>query len=152
MKIGVGLKRAEQIYNVDYLRFLRQVGVTHIVGYKCEADQIPSSKYGYWSQEDLSAMCKHYKDNGLVLEGIENLPVHHWMKVLHDLPGREKQMDNIKYTGRAVVFGDKCISCMGCLQYCPQEAINVGKITEKRERYHNANITPEDLTKDMISF
>lgn len=61
-------------------------------------------------------------------------------------------MDNIKYTGRAVVFGDKCISCMGCLQYCPQEAINVGKITEKRERYHNANITPEDLTKDMISF
>ena len=98
MKIGVGLKRAEQIYNVDYLRFLRQVGVTHIVGYKCEADQIPSSKYGYWSQEDLSAMCKHYKDNGLVLEGIENLPVHHWMKVLHDLPGREKQMDNIKYT------------------------------------------------------
>lgn len=61
-------------------------------------------------------------------------------------------MGNIKYTGKAVIFGDQCISCMGCVQYCPKEAINVGKITEKRERYHNANITVDDLTKDIISF
>ena len=61
-------------------------------------------------------------------------------------------MGNIKYTGNAVVFGDKCISCMACLQYCPKEAINCGKITEKRERYHNVNVTVEDLTQDIISF
>ena len=59
---------------------------------------------------------------------------------------------NIKYTGDAVVFGDKCISCMGCLQYCPVQAINVGTITEKRERYHNANIKADELTKDIISY
>lgn len=59
---------------------------------------------------------------------------------------------NIRYTGDAVVFGDKCISCMGCVQYCPKQAINVGKVTEKRERYHNPNITVEDLTQDIISF
>ena len=61
-------------------------------------------------------------------------------------------MGNIKYTGKAVVFGDKCISCMGCLQYCPKEAINVGNITKKRERYHNANVTVDELTQGIISF
>lgn len=59
---------------------------------------------------------------------------------------------NIRYTGKAVVFGDSCISCMGCIQYCPQEAINIGRITEKRERYHNANITAAELMKDIHSF
>lgn len=59
--------------------------------------------------------------------------------------------NNIKYTGRAVVFGDKCIQCLSCLQYCPEEAINIGKVTEKRERYHNPNITVEDLVQDIIS-
>ena len=59
---------------------------------------------------------------------------------------------NIRYQGKAVIFGDKCISCCGCVQYCPQEAINFGKTTEKRERYHNANVTPDELTQDIISF
>ena len=59
---------------------------------------------------------------------------------------------NIRYQGRAVVFGDKCISCCGCVEYCPKQAINFGKITEKRERYHNVNVTPDDLTEDIISF
>ena len=59
---------------------------------------------------------------------------------------------NIKYTGKAVVFGDKCISCCACVQYCPQEAINFGRITEKRERYHNVNITVDDLNQEIISF
>jgi ferredoxin len=59
---------------------------------------------------------------------------------------------NIRYTGKAVVFGEKCISCCACVQYCPQEAINFGKITEKRERYHNVNVTVEDLNKEIISF
>lgn len=61
-------------------------------------------------------------------------------------------MGNIKYTGKAVVFGDKCISCMACLQYCPAEAINVGNITKKRERYHNVNISADELMKDIISY
>ena len=59
---------------------------------------------------------------------------------------------NIRYAGKAVVFSDKCISCCACVQYCPQEAINFGKITEKRERYHNVNITVDDLNQEIISF
>ena len=59
---------------------------------------------------------------------------------------------NIRYAGKAVVFGDKCISCCGCLQYCPQNAISMGKITEKREHYHNPNISADELTKEVLSF
>jgi len=61
-------------------------------------------------------------------------------------------MGNIRYIGKAVVFSDKCISCCACVQYCPQEAINFGKVTEKRERYHNVNITVDDLNEEIISF
>ena len=60
--------------------------------------------------------------------------------------------ENIRYQGNAVVFSDKCIQCLGCLQYCPQEAITLGAITEKREHYHNPNITVDDLIQDIISF
>ena len=59
---------------------------------------------------------------------------------------------NIRYQGKAVVFGDKCISCCGCVEYCPQKAINFGKITEKRERYHNVNVSVDDLNQEIISF
>ena len=61
-------------------------------------------------------------------------------------------MDNIRYIGKAVVFSDKCISCCACVQYCPQEAINFGSITQKRERYHNVNISVDDLNQEIISF
>ena len=40
---------------------------------------------------------------------------------------------------------------MGCVQYCPVEAINVGNITKKRERYHNFNVTPEELTQENMA-
>ena len=49
-------------------------------------------------------------------------------------------------------FGLDCIGCLGCLQYCPVGAISMGAITDKREHYHNPNITAEELTKDVISF
>ena len=61
-------------------------------------------------------------------------------------------MGNIRYQGKAVVFGDKCISCCACVQYCPKQAINFGKGTVKRDRYHNANVTADELTQDIISF
>ena len=60
--------------------------------------------------------------------------------------------DNIRYQGKAVIFDDKCISCCACVQYCPQEAINFGKTTVNRERYHNVNISVDDLNQEIISF
>jgi len=47
-------------------------------------------------------------------------------------------------------IGKNCVQCLGCLQYCPKEAIYIGSVTQKREHYHNVNITAAELMKDII--
>lgn len=51
--------------------------------------------------------------------------------------------------GKAVIGGD-CMQCLSCVQYCPKAAINLGGASVKRERYHNKNITADDLTQKVI--
>ncbi len=57
---------------------------------------------------------------------------------------------NIRLEGGRPVFGTDCIGCLSCLQYCPKEAINLGKITEKRERFPNPEVKAADLMKKII--
>jgi len=57
---------------------------------------------------------------------------------------------NIIIAGGKAVFGADCIGCLSCLQYCPHEAISMGGATEKRERYHNPNVTAAELQQDII--
>lgn len=57
---------------------------------------------------------------------------------------------NIHISGGRPIFGQDCIGCLSCIQFCPQAAINVGKITEKRERYKNPNVTINELTSEII--
>ena len=52
-------------------------------------------------------------------------------------------------TGRPV-FGTNCMGCLSCVQLCPKQAINIGKITEKRERFPNPNVTPGELAEKVI--
>ena len=58
--------------------------------------------------------------------------------------------DNIKLVNGKPVFGNNCIQCLGCLQYCPESAISIGKITDKREHYHNSNVSASDLCEKII--
>ena len=57
---------------------------------------------------------------------------------------------NIRLVDGKPQFGSDCLQCLACLQYCPQEAISIGSVTQKREHYHNPNVTPDDLVKDVI--
>lgn len=57
---------------------------------------------------------------------------------------------NIRLVDGKPVFGTNCIGCLSCVQYCPKAAINVGKITEKRERFPNPNVKASDLTQKII--
>lgn len=57
---------------------------------------------------------------------------------------------NIVLTDGRPVFGTECIGCLSCVQYCPKQAINVGKITEKRERFPNPDVTPAELAAGII--
>lgn len=57
---------------------------------------------------------------------------------------------NIRIENGKAVIGQNCAQCLGCLQYCPQSAISLGKITEKREHYHNPNIPATELMNSVI--
>ncbi|MDD2680121.1 MAG: EFR1 family ferrodoxin [Candidatus Omnitrophica bacterium] len=39
----------------------------------------------------------------------------------------------------------RCEQCFACLHWCPQEAIQCGKNTSKRKRYHNPAVKLEDI-------
>ena len=58
--------------------------------------------------------------------------------------------NNIRLANGRPVFGDSCIGCLSCVQYCPKAAINIGKITEKRERFPNPTVPAEELSRDII--
>lgn len=57
---------------------------------------------------------------------------------------------NIRMVGGRPQIGTNCIQCLGCLQYCPKEAIHMGGVTVKRERYHNPNVTANELSELVI--
>ena len=57
---------------------------------------------------------------------------------------------NIKMVGGRPDFGTDCIQCLSCLQFCPREAIHMGGPTEKRERWHNPNVTALELNEAII--
>ena len=57
---------------------------------------------------------------------------------------------NIKLENKKPTFGTNCIGCLSCLQFCPKEAINMGKITEMRERFPNPSVKATDLTQGVI--
>lgn len=54
---------------------------------------------------------------------------------------------NILIIERKPVWQHRCEQCFACLQWCPEEAIQYGKNTKKRRRYHH----PEIGLKDMFS-
>ena len=57
---------------------------------------------------------------------------------------------NIRLTDGRPVFGTDCIQCLSCLQYCPAQAIHMGGATLRRERYHNPNVSAEELMQPVI--
>ena len=57
---------------------------------------------------------------------------------------------NIRLTDGKPVFGADCLQCLACLQCCPQEAISIGAVTQKREHYHNPNVTADELSKGIL--
>jgi len=54
---------------------------------------------------------------------------------------------NIVVTEGKPVWQHKCEQCFACLQWCPEEAIQYGKNTRKKRRYHH----PEIRLRDMFS-
>ena len=52
---------------------------------------------------------------------------------------------NIEMKDGRPVWQHKCEQCMACLQWCPTEAIQWGKKTQRRKRYRNPDVTVQDI-------
>lgn len=52
---------------------------------------------------------------------------------------------NIRMTGNKPVWQHRCEQCFACIQWCPEEAIQYGKGTAKKKRYHHPEISLKDI-------
>ena len=71
--------------------FARQLGLTS-VQFHTPSDLAGAN--GYWAVDELVRLRERCEADGLVVEGLENVPYAHWDKVLRGLPGREEQLAN----------------------------------------------------------
>ncbi len=55
---------------------------------------------------------------------------------------------NILIKDRKPIWGTNCEQCMACIQWCPQKAIEYGKVTQKRKRYRHRDIILNDMMLD----
>ncbi len=56
-------------------------------------------------------------------------------------------VENIKLIDKKILWEEHCEQCMACIQWCSQEAIQVGKKSASRTRYHHPEITKEAIMK-----
>lgn len=93
----------EGVLNENNLKFARQIGAEAVIAWM----PLPV-KNGVWDYEDLLELRKFIERAGLKLEAIENLPPLHYDKILFDMEGKDKQIENIKKTitnmGKAGIF------------------------------------------------
>ena len=54
-------------------------------------------------------------------------------------------MDNIELKDNKPKWGLNCTLCFGCMQWCPNQAIEFGRGTKGKKRYHNPHITIQDM-------
>ena len=52
---------------------------------------------------------------------------------------------NILLSDEKPVWQHHCEQCFACLQWCPEEAIQYGRSTAKKKRYHHPEITLKDM-------
>lgn len=56
---------------------------------------------------------------------------------------------NITMRDNRPVWNHSCTMCLGCLHWCPQAAIQYGKVPSSRGRYHHPLVTIGDMQKQQ---
>ena len=58
-------------------------------------------------------------------------------------------VQNISIFEKNIVFGDQCVMCLRCIHQCPAEAIQIGKITLGKFRWHGplGDFKPKEFSK-----
>ena len=86
MRVGVG--QFNELTD-EKLRFAAQIGAE---GVQMNTPKLPGEHR--WEEKDLRALVEKTESYGLVLEAIENVPVHFYDKAMLGLPGRDEQIEN----------------------------------------------------------
>jgi mannonate dehydratase len=79
----------------EWLQFAKQCGCDDV---QMNYPNVPGDER--WEYEDLLALRKKANDAGLRLMAFENVPTAFYDKIMLGLPGREKQIENMKQTIR----------------------------------------------------
>lgn len=56
-------------------------------------------------------------------------------------------VNNIKIENQRPCWQHACEQCLACIHWCPREAIEYGRNTIGRTRYHNPNVKVEDIIR-----
>jgi epoxyqueuosine reductase QueG len=61
-------------------------------------------------------------------------------------------VNNIVLNGGVPEWKHTCQECLACLNFCPKQAIQHGKKTANRSRYHHPEVTLKDIMsqKDAV--
>jgi len=54
-------------------------------------------------------------------------------------------VNNIRIAEGRPAWMHRCVQCFACLQWCPTQAIEYGKSTKGRKRYHNPDVSLQDF-------
>ena len=96
MAIRLALGHLER-FDETVSTFAQQLGLTS-VQFHTPSDL--KGARGYWDVDELVELRERCERDGLVVEGIENVPYGHWDRVLRGMPGRDEQLENYRTTIR----------------------------------------------------
>jgi len=116
---------------------------------KIIADYIKSKRQGKKENSNVLA-------NLIFSRLIYNLSVKHLPEMDKEFRADEKcdncgicqkvcPVANIEMNNGSLIWKGRCEQCLACLQWCPREAIQYGKKTATRKRYHHPDITISDI-------
>ena len=114
----------------EKLRFAAQIGVS---GIQLNAPKLPGE--ARWEEKDLKDLVDRTRAHGLVLEAIENVPVHFYDEVMLGLPGRDEQIENYRHILRS--FGRVGIPILG-FHFMPNSVWRTDRMAHgsRRRRVH----------------
>ena len=88
------------------------------------------------------------RNSGLFSPDIDN---HFWVDDNCNLCGtclKICPVDNVIINNKLIRWKNNCEKCLACIQWCPKEAIQFGKDTIKRTRYHHPNVTLPEMIEE----
>src|SRR5438067_2354607 len=79
----------------EQLQFVKQCGCDDVL---LNTPRLPGDER--WEYDDLRALRQRAEEAGLRLIALENVPVRFYDRIMLNLPGRERQLENMQQTVR----------------------------------------------------